>query len=987
MKKIIKPFVLVAAAAMALASCQKNEISAPEKQDVHFTINAGIETKTSIVESADKDENGKPIYHAQWDGDEELGLLFAAPTDKTEAKDVVTLANTISGRTATFQGNVTVDPTSGTFYAFYPASAFACGYADGDARLDLKNTQKPTATSFDPTCDILVAKPYNYEVVDGKVVADGLEFARLMSVLRIDLKSEFADIQNEFVESVSFTAGDVKITGYARIFLDNPKFDKWESNGTQWCTVTANYDSELVSINGASNSVYLVIAPVTIPANKDLTFEIKTKNYNISKTIKSPEMKFTAGKVSKINLTIMEKNCEKVDMTVDYSGEYLIVGDNNGAKYAALKYDGSSSNLKGTALTMEDDKILEFDAMADSKMIVTKVADGTYAGLYTIQDASDKYLCAASSSANNLKSSAISNTTPEHYYWSITESDGVYEIIASKSDNRNVMQFNYNNGSPIFSCYSSASQKAVALYAYSDIKPDTTPKISVKNKSYSVLATDTSVEIPYEVKNITGAIAATIADGATLTNVKATVAGANVTVTFDANTESTEKTVTIVLSYEGAESVNVTITQAAKEAEGGDVESGWVLTSFADLKAGDQVVIVSTKGSAIYAMSNNNGTGSAPSTVDVKYSNNKLSAEPGATIVWYVGVDGSNRIFYTDSGKTKWLYCTSTNNGVRVGTNANKTFAWDSSNYLKHVGTSRFIGVYNNSDWRCYTTNTGNSNIASQTFQFFVKSGNAGGETPEEPETPVQPTKLSTPVVKCSDSDITENSLKFTWDAVANASKYVVTFNNGTSTETPDTYYEATGLNANTKYSISVKAVGDGVNYTESDAGTAEGTTKEAQQPDDTQKYYVKVTSSQSDWSGTYLIIGDTGSKLYAFASMNAYNSESYGKYSSVSESGTGKILSTSTIDAYQVVIAKSTNGYTIKFGDYYLGKSGTSGNTMQANKSYTAKKYEWKIALNSIQNANATSYYLQWNSNSGQERFSCYKNTQKNVMLYKLEE
>ena len=317
MKKIMKPFVLVAAAAMALASCQKNEIPAPEKQEVHFTINAGIETKTSIVESEEKDENGKPIYHAQWDGNEELGVLFAKPNAETDETDVVKLTNAVSGSTASFQGNVTLDETStSTFYAFYPAAAFKRGYGEGDARLDLKNVQNPTATSFDPLCDILVAKPYDYEVVDGKVVADGLEFARLMSVLRIDLKSEFADIQNEFVESVSFTAGDVEITGYARVFLDNPKFDKWESNGTQWCTVTAKYDSDLVSINGTSKSVYLVIAPVTIPANKDLTFEIKTKNYNISKTIKSPEMKFTAGKVSKINLTIAADNCNKIDTSI-----------------------------------------------------------------------------------------------------------------------------------------------------------------------------------------------------------------------------------------------------------------------------------------------------------------------------------------------------------------------------------------------------------------------------------------------------------------------------------------------------------------------------------------------------------------------------------------------------------------------------------------------------------------------------------------------
>ena len=578
MKKIMKPFVLVAATAMALASCQKNEIPAPEKQDVHFTINAGIETKTSIVESEDKDENGKPIYHAQWDGNEELGVLFAAPDAETKDTDVVRLKNAESGSLASFEGTVTVDEPAGTFYAFYPAAAFNRGYEEGDARLDLKNVQKPTATSFDPLCDILVAKPYNYEVVEGKVVADGLEFARLMSVLRIDLKSEFADIQNEFVESVSFTAGDVEITGYARIFLDNPKFDKWASNGAQWCTVTANYDSDLVSINGTSNSVYLVIAPVTIPANKDLTFEIKTKNYNISKTIKSPEMKFTAGKVSKINLTIAADNCDKIDTSIDYSGEYLIVGDNSGAKYAAVKYDGTSNNLKGIALTMEDDKILEFDTMADSKMVVTKVADGTYAGLYTIQDASGKYLYAASSSANNLKSSAISNTTPEHYYWSITERDGVYEIIASKSGNRNVMQFNYNNGSPIFNCYSSASQKAVALYAYSDIKPDTTPKIFVTNTNYSVKATDTSVEIPYTVKNITGTISATVADDATMTNANASVVGNNVKVTFDANEAAESKTATIVLSYEGAESVNVVLTQAGTVAENVPVQKSVTYT-------------------------------------------------------------------------------------------------------------------------------------------------------------------------------------------------------------------------------------------------------------------------------------------------------------------------------------------------------------------------------------------------------------------------
>ena len=737
MKKIMKPFVLVAAAAMALASCQKNEMPAPAKQDVHFTINAGIETKTSIVETPLED--GNIIYKAQWDGNEELGVLFAAPGKDTEAKDVAKLTNAESGKVASFQGNVTVEGAAGTFYAFYPASAFNRGYEEGDARLDLKNVQKPTAKSFDPTCDILVAKPYDYTVEDGAVVAEGLEFARIMSVLRIDLKSDFADVQNEFVESVSFTAGDVKITGYARIFLENPEFTgNWASTEQKYCTVTANYDSDLVSINGTSNSVYLVIAPVTIPANKDLTFEIKTKNYKISKTVKSPEMKFTAGKVSKINLAIASDNCEKVDLSVDYSGEYLILGDNSGTKYAAVKHDGSSNNLKGVALTLEGDKVLEFDGMADSKMVVTKVVGGTYDGLYTIMDASGKYLYAASSSGNQLKSAALSTSTPQHYYWSIVEKEGVYEIIASKSANRNVMQFNYNNGSPIFNCYSSASQKAVALYAYSDIKPDTTPKISVTNAAYSVKATDTSVEIPYTVKNITDAISASVADGASMSNVSANVTEGKVTVSFAANEESAEKTATIVLSYEGAQSVNVVITQAGKPADDDQPTDGplvWTLvTNVSDLAVGDEIIIAAKDYN--YALGAASSNGNNRTQVAITKSDDTLTSIEGATVLTLQsGTTSGSYSLFTGS---KYLYAaSSSSNNLKEKDNKDDNGSWkitistDGTASLVAQGTyTRNTMQYNQSSglFACYSSA---SQKALAIYKQMPSSGDVGGTTPD----------------------------------------------------------------------------------------------------------------------------------------------------------------------------------------------------------------------------------------------------------------
>ena len=574
MKKIMKPFVLVAAAAMALASCQKNEMPAPEKETVHFTVNAGIETKTSIVEGTD--DEGNTVYNVQWDGNEELGVLFAAPGKDTEAKDVAKLTNAESGKVASFQGNVTVEGTAGTFYAFYPASAFNRGYEEGDARLDLKNVQKPTATSFDPTCDILVAKPYDYVVEEGAVVADGLEFARIMSVLRIDLKSEFEDVRNEFVESVSFTAGDVKITGYARIFLDNPKFDKWASSGDQWCTVTANYDSDLVSINGESKSVYLVIAPVTIPANKDLTFEIKTKNYNISKTVKSPEMKFTAGKVSKLNLTIKEENCEKIDMTVDYSGEYLIV--NTDLTKAASKW-ANGNNLPAINIDTENGVVYETDNLADCKMTITKVTEGDNAGKYTIKDAAGKYLYAAGGSGSN-PSNHLKGSDDE-YYWTIDKDGDKFTLISLSGATRNILRYNGTNNPPIFSCYGSG-QSDVTLYKYSDLAPDTRPKLEIATATLSLESDASTGTIDVTAKNLPSDLqvrALTAEDAQEEVNwLTVTYADGKITYTATANESEDARTAYIEAYVSDDLKDGVAVTQAGKPAAGAPTEVTDVLT-------------------------------------------------------------------------------------------------------------------------------------------------------------------------------------------------------------------------------------------------------------------------------------------------------------------------------------------------------------------------------------------------------------------------
>ena len=148
----------------------------------------------------------------------------------------------------------------------------------------------------------------------------------------------------------------------------------------------------------------------------------------------------------------------------------------------------------------------------------------------------------------------------------------------------------------------------------------------------------------------------------------------------------------------------------------------YVLTDLANIKSTDVVVITSKNSSgSYYAMSNNNGTSSAPAATKITVSSSKLSSAPDDKFKWNISNNSGTLTIYPNGTTSTWLYCTSTNNGVRVGTNTAKAFTIDAtSGYLKHTGTSRYIGVYNNADWRCYTSTS--TNIGSQTLAFFVET-------------------------------------------------------------------------------------------------------------------------------------------------------------------------------------------------------------------------------------------------------------------------
>jgi len=363
MKKIMKLFVLVAAAAMTLASCQKNEISGPVKQEVHFTIKADFEeTKTAITDNGDK------TYTPTWENGDEIGVLFALE-EKAQAEGFANTAD--AGEIATFEGThaFTVvegaSEVSGNLYAFYPKSAFDEEkkiYPNGEIRLDLNVRQNPTSTSFDPSCDLMIAKPCYYvaeatgESVE--VLVDDMYFARMMSVLRINLNS--THLSNETVKSVSFDAEGLDLTGAMRFNLETGKFVGNQSQDLS--EVIAVYSEEdPIYVAGEKNSAYLVVAPVKIPSGTTLTFTIETENYDIVKTVTAPaDMVMPAGNIAVINLTISEDDCAAKDNS-DYSGTYIVVAKKSDTYYymSTLK-DGELSGNNRTAISSGVSEITDY---------------------------------------------------------------------------------------------------------------------------------------------------------------------------------------------------------------------------------------------------------------------------------------------------------------------------------------------------------------------------------------------------------------------------------------------------------------------------------------------------------------------------------------------------------------------------------------------------------------------------------------------------
>ncbi|WP_273388585.1 Ig-like domain-containing protein [Barnesiella viscericola] len=159
-------------------------------------------------------------------------------------------------------------------------------------------------------------------------------------------------------------------------------------------------------------------------------------------------------------------------------------------------------------------------------------------------------------------------------------------------------------------------------------------------------------------------------------------------------------------------------------------------------------------------------------------------------------------------------------------------------------------------------------------------------------------------------------------------------------------------------------------------------------------KTFAKVTDGTVT-DGKYLIVYQASDDATSVTAMNTTNEKDYFMYDVLNLTD-GKITTDNESVMWDIT-TESDGNYSISNNGIYVAYNGSTSNkgdnNAYADDAYSTERAGWKIEYDSenhvflFKNAKVNTRLLQFNANSGQERYACYRSSQKNITLYKLDE
>ena len=547
MIKQIKNLMLIAVAAMGFASCQNEgieEVTRP--QEVVMTITAEAdETRTAI------DETNKTV---KWSAGDQLKVIENSATYRT------TTAINIDGDgkatfTVAFPANTSA--TSFTYNAIFPATAVV--EDDGDkinnakVKVTVKDQQMATATSFDPTADVLVSKHIETEAQPTEL---SMQFKRLVALGKMTLNNLPSDAM---IERVIFTAAEGK--GLAgRNYVDATTGEV-----SQYCyygksnTLTISYDEPI-----STRDIYFTCNPFEMEAGETFTVKAVCGNKSYTRKVEIPAdrtLKFIEGNLGTFSVDMANATVET--NTAFAEGQYVVIAK-SGSNYYAMKGVKGSGNYMTYAQVDYDGAANNFTTDDETLVWTITAVDGGY----TLQNNEDKYLSGSSSGnyaylgdAQTLTITPVDGTTQQYY-------------IAVKSISERILGFNTNSGQERFAFYKGTQANKLYLVPVGE---NTDPYFTIEQDLQGYTADGDEIEFEVIRHNDFNAEVTATTDVEWISIVHN---GDMIYATAEPN-EGAARSATITFSAEGYKSVEVTVNQEAGE-NAGDVTM--TIAEFLELK-------------------------------------------------------------------------------------------------------------------------------------------------------------------------------------------------------------------------------------------------------------------------------------------------------------------------------------------------------------------------------------------------------------------
>jgi len=440
MKKFVSSIIAVAAVAFAISSCSKVEDQVePVIENVKtVTFNAvSPETKTTF---GDLSAGKYPTIWTANDSQIKIAQNYSNGVDASVTKN--------SDAESSFTASITDDESgSYTFYAISPASAVVSGVNSTYYRwnLEIPTTQTPTATGPDESAMILAATSSTVGTFPSTV---DLEFSHITAYVKMSITNLDLAVGDE-VTSVLITA-DANIAYRYYYYVGGTKVGTLEENSAK---------SSITVLTSSASDIWFACAPMA--SDTELTISVTTKNSKVYKKVINTPAALAAGHVAKFNVNfsgITPPSDKVYNLVTSYSqltaGSEVIIAAVGDSDYAAGIGTTSDNYISAVsqAKSADDSKITNPAATVD---VFTIEAGGT-ANTIAL-NGTNGFLYAKSSDSNYM---GIQTTNDVNGYWTPTIVDaetGEMSLVATGSSNRNYMHYNYNNGSPRFSCYASTS--------------------------------------------------------------------------------------------------------------------------------------------------------------------------------------------------------------------------------------------------------------------------------------------------------------------------------------------------------------------------------------------------------------------------------------------------------------------------------------------------------------------------------------------------